>query len=89
MALYIVSVYDKAAEAFGRPAFVTAKGLALRSFIDEVNRKPSEGMPNAMNVYPQDYALYHLGMYDDVQGRFESLDVPERLLEASAVHTGS
>lgn len=85
MALVVCSVYDKAAEAFGRPFFVPAKGLALRSFIDEVNRKPSEGAPNSMNAYPQDYALYHLGDFDELQGRFTNLEVPERLLEGSTV----
>ncbi|ALS03706.1 VP5 [Gokushovirus WZ-2015a] len=86
MALVVVSIYDKAAEAFGRPAFVPAVGLALRSFIDECNRDAPD---NSMFKYPNDYALYRLGSFDEVTGRFDCLEVPERLFEASNAKSGS
>ena len=38
----IVSVKDTAAQAFGRPVFVPAVPVAVRSFRDEVNRKDSD-----------------------------------------------
>lgn len=67
--LNICSVFDKQAEAFGRPIFVPAKGLAIRSFIDEVNREDAQ---NSMYMHPDDYILYYLGDFDDGDGSFKT-----------------
>lgn len=65
MILNICSVFDKAAQAYGRPIFVPAVGSASRSFSDEVNRvDPS----NEMNRHPQDFSLFILGQFDDSTG---------------------
>lgn len=61
----IVSVKDTAAQAFGRPLFVPATAVAVRSFRDEINRKDSN---EDMARHPEDFELYELGSFDDSTG---------------------
>jgi len=78
MAVQVVcAVYDEASQSFSRPIFVPARGIALRSFIDEVNRDDPN---NSMFVHTKDYKLYCIGEFDDVTGRLTSLDLPEVLM---------
>ena len=70
----IVSVKDRAADAFGRPAFVPSIGLAIRSFSDEVNRDSAD---NQMFHHSDDFDLYELGSFDDSTGIITMLDVPK------------
>lgn len=62
----VCSVYDRAAQFYGRPFFVVAAGQATRSFRDEVNRSDSE-----MGKHPEDFDLWQLGVFDDNSGLFE------------------
>lgn len=80
--LIAVAVFDAAVGAFNRPFFVPAIGLAVRSFTDEVNRMEAG---NTMCAHPADFTLFRLGTYSELTGRFESLDLPERLCLASDV----
>jgi hypothetical protein len=73
----VVSVKDRAADAFGRPAFVPSVGVAIRSFTDEINRDHPE---NQMFSHPDDFDLYELAMYDDSTGIVEMLDTPKLLI---------
>lgn len=61
----VVGVWDSAAGVYGRPAFFTSTGVAIRSFSDEVKRK-EEG--NQMAQHPDDFSLHLLGTFDDVTG---------------------
>jgi len=63
----VVSVFDRASEAFGRPVFVPAKAAAIRSFTDEVNR---DDPANDLRRHPDDFDLYILGEFDDSKGIF-------------------
>ena len=72
----IVSVKDTAAQAFGRPIFVPAIPVAVRSFRDEVNRKDST---EDLARHPEDFELYELGSFDDATGIIE-LCSPVRLI---------
>lgn len=74
MMLFICSVRDSAAQAFGRPFFVSAIGQALRSFMDEVNRVDAN---NDLNKHPGDFELFHLGTFDDNTGVVSSLPQPQ------------
>jgi len=76
MMYFIVSVRDRAANAFGRPIFCLSLGQAIRSFSDEVNRA---GEGNDMFRHPDDFDLYHLGMFEDMNGAMESLSEPKML----------
>lgn len=70
MIYQIVSVHDRAADAFGRPIFALAIGQAIRSFQDEINRIAPD---NEMNRHPEDFDLFHIGNFDDQSGDFENL----------------
>lgn len=71
MLYVVVSVKDRAVEAFGRPAFFQAVGQAIRSFQDEVNRQADD---NVMYKHPDDHDLYQLGTFDDSNGRFDLIE---------------
>lgn len=75
MKLHVVSIYDIAAAMYSRPAFVTSRAAAVRSFGDEV-RRSAEG--NELNKHPQDFELRYLGQFDDESGRFDCVE-PERI----------
>ncbi|UOF82702.1 DNA binding protein vP5 [Microviridae sp.] len=75
----IVSVKDTAAQAFGRPVFVPAVPVAVRSFRDEVNRKDSD---QDLSKYPDDFELYELGSFDDSTGIIQLLDAPRMVARA-------
>lgn len=74
----ICAVFDSAAQTFGQPIFVIAKGQATRSFSDEVNRKGAED--NALASHPEDFSLHLLGEFDDESGELRSLPTPELLV---------
>ncbi|WNK12796.1 MAG: nonstructural protein [Microvirus sp.] len=71
----IVSVRDGASGAFGRPFFVHARGQAIRSFTDEINRSAAD---NEMNRHPEDFDLFFIGTFDDSNGGMTN--APELLL---------
>lgn len=77
MKYVVVSIKDRAADAFGRPAFVPSVGVAIRSFSDEVNRNDSE---NQMYAHPDDFDLFELASYDDSTGIVEMLEQPKLLI---------
>lgn len=70
MKIEIVAMYDSASQMFGRPFFVQAVGMAIRSFGDEVKREDAQ---NDLFKHPEDFTLYHLATFDDSMGSF---DVP-------------
>ena len=76
MRLFIVAVYDAAAEAYGRPVFVNSMGQAERSFLDELRR---DDPVNEMFRHPSDFSLFDLGTWDDQDGFF-TCDHSPRLL---------
>lgn len=80
----IVSVFDTAAAAFGRPMFCQSIGQASRSFSDEVNRFESQGQ-NAMNAHPEDFMMYELGTFDDEDASFSLLDSPRLVTRGADV----
>jgi len=80
MVLHIVAVYDGALGAFARPIFVPSLGIAMRSFVDEVNRADSE-----IARHVDDYALHEIGEFDDVTGLMAQHDCPRLLAKAVTV----
>jgi len=71
----VVSIYDVAAQLYSRPAFVTSRAAAIRSFGDEIRRVDPN---NELNKHPKDFELRALGLFDDESGLFDS-QVPERI----------
>lgn len=85
MKLLACSVFDNAVGSFGRPFFVQTKGVAMRSFMDEVNRPADPGGQNMVASHPDDFALYAVGTFDEDSGAFVSYSVPERICTALEV----
>jgi hypothetical protein len=69
MILQIFVVKDRATDQFGNPMFLVAKGQAIRSFSDEVNRSAPD---NQIFQHPDDFDLFELGSYDSNTGVFET-----------------
>jgi hypothetical protein len=65
----VVAVRDRASDTFGQPFYVVARGQAIRSFSDEINRVAQD---NPLNAHPDDFDLYELGTYEDSTGMFET-----------------
>lgn len=76
---YIYAVRDNAVEAFGTPFFLSGKGEALRSFSDEANSKNEN---SAIAKHPEDYDLYELGVYDEIDGSIAPHAKPEKIVRA-------
>lgn len=68
MVRLIFSVRDSASELFGQPFYVPSRGVAMRSFADEVNR---QAVDNALNQHPEDFILFELGSFDESTGVLE------------------
>ncbi len=67
----IVAIRDRQADAFMRPWFVPTANMAIRSFMDEVNRDSAD---NQLFNHADDFDLYEIGVFDDSTGRIESYD---------------
>lgn len=74
MIYQVMSVYDRAAMAFGRPVFSMSVGQAVRSFQDECNRNDPQ---NEMFRHAKDFDLYHLGIFEDGSAEFELFGEPK------------
>ena len=84
MKMIVVSIKDRAADAFGRPFYVPSVGVALRSFQDEVNRVSDD---NQMYHHSDDFDLFELGSFDDNTGVFELFESPKLLTLGKQVRT--
>lgn len=77
MKMIVCTIKDRAADAFGRPFYVPAVGVAIRSFQDEVNRASDDSQ---IYQHPDDFDLFELGEFDDNSGTFVLHDVPKLLM---------
>lgn len=75
MILEIFSVYDVKARAFGRPFFDQRQELAIRNITQAVRTKD-----NPLCHFPEDFALYHLGSFDDEHAAFTLLPQPKMII---------
>lgn len=73
--MLVVTIFDRAAGAYGQPFYSTTPSHAIRSFADAVQRRDPD---NVMNRHPDDFELYVLGKYDDQTGLFET-HAPEQI----------
>ena len=64
----VFSIYDKKAGFFGPLMDYMKKGEVLRMFSDMVNEK---ARPSMVAKHPEDYELYQLGSYENVEGKVE------------------
>ena len=57
------TVHDAKAEAYLQPFFQQARGAAIRSFTDAVNRPD-----HSFSQHPEDYTLFECGEFNDQTG---------------------
>lgn len=62
------TLFDAQLQAYAQPFFSQTNGSALRAFADHVN-EPGTGP----NKHPEDYSLWHIGTFDDQEGRITPL----------------
>ena len=77
MKLIVCSVLDVKAAVYSRPMFYLNSNVAVRSFGDAVSDK-STGIAS----HPEDFHLYKVGEFDDVEGVFVNFKRPEYLAKA-------
>lgn len=77
MELKAFSIRDSKGEIFHTPFFKKSHGEAERDFAQLVRDSKS-----TLSQFPEDFDLYFLGVYDDVEGKFKSLDTPQHLVKA-------
>jgi hypothetical protein len=80
--LLAFSVYDRKSASYARPFFFPTSGMALRSFIDEVNR-PDEN--SLLYNHPADFSLHEIGQFDENTGRIAPHEDPVQLAIGEAV----
>lgn len=73
----IYSIRDSKAEVFNPPFFKKTHGEAERDFTTLCNDDKS-----TVFKYPDDFDLYHMGIYDDVSGKILPLDTPQHIVKA-------
>jgi len=74
--LVVCSIRDAKAD-FHQPFFVKTKGEALRGLMDILSDPNSN-----IHKYPEDFALFYLGTFDELTGSFALLPQPEHLHNA-------
>lgn len=67
----VFSIYDVKAEVYNPPFCMKTLGLAKRTFQDMATDSKSQ-----ISKYPDDYALFEIGTYDDSIGLMEPSKVP-------------
>lgn len=72
----LVSVRDITADLFFAPQCVVNEGMAIRAFMEEINRADEK---NPFYKYPGEYELFLLGSFDEQSASFELLERPKSL----------
>jgi len=70
MTLNLYSIFDTVAQVFNKPFSDINNATAIRAFSSSIINEP----------HKDDYALYHLGSYDDSNGKLITNDNPIRIL---------
>ena len=74
METQVYTVFDSKAERFLRPFFAENTAVALRSFQELIRTHDHQ-----FNKFPEDYALFHIGSYDEKTGELTPLPAPVNL----------
>ena len=79
MIVQVFSVFDSKAGSFAQPFFSHTLVTGKRAFADAC-ADPS----TMLSRHPSDFALFHLGSFDDQSGFFDALVAPDNLGLAAA-----
>lgn len=78
--LKLFAIRDIKTEVFDRPFPQKTHGEAERTFQQIVNDPQTY-----VSKHPDDFELYFLGTYDDHTGRIDSLEIPQRVTQATSL----
>lgn len=81
MILKVFAVLDVKVAAYLQPFFMRTAGEAVRAFTGAVNSPETQFGKN-----PEDYSLFELGEFNDMNGLLTALDHPKQVIKASDVH---
>lgn len=70
----ILSVHDEVSQCFANPFFSTNVGTGIRDFMNACRDENTQ-----LGRNPQDFNLYHLGDFDDVEAKWEIFSAPVRV----------
>lgn len=73
----LFTIYDSAAKAFNDPFPLRHVNEAKRGFLGEINNPDS-----LIGKYPEDYALYECGEFNNNSGEFVTPDYPIKVCSA-------
>ena len=76
----VYSVRDSKGEVFLQPFLQKTHGEAERNF-----KTAAMDDKSSINKYPEDFDLYFLGEFDDVEGKIIPLDSPQHLIKAANI----
>ena len=82
MQYFVYTIYDKKVNSYSPPFFVVHPQQAIRSLTQTVNDSESQ-----IKQFPEDFALYSLGTYDDATGLFTQNTTPQFICEANSLIT--
>jgi hypothetical protein len=80
MQIALYCVFDTKLGEFNTPMAFQSRGVAIRSFMDEV--KSGDSM---LHKHPEDFSLYYVGTFDSGEGKFEFPDLPEWLISGQGL----
>lgn len=81
----VVSVFDASAGLYGQPFFTPTTQVAMRQFINEVQRASPD---NQLYTNPVDFDLYQVAHFDDQTGCFSVPELPIKLMRGIDVANG-
>lgn len=77
------TIYDSKAEAYLQPFFSINIETAKREFTKHINGD------TPFNEFPEDYALFYLGDFDQEEGKFTLQITPQHVSNAVKLKAGS
>jgi len=78
MKLKVFSIYDCKAEAYLQPFFMANKGTAIRAITELVTKSDHN-----FCKYAEDYTLFELGEYDDLNGQMLPHKTPISIIKTN------
>lgn len=78
MKYFVVAIRDSAVKAYMQPGYAPSEEAAIRSFKNLFTQEGS----NPLKTNPEDYALFHLGYFDDNTGDIATIP-PNQLARGS------
>lgn len=78
MKVNVYAVYDEVAKIFRYDFMRVRDGEAIRYFGDSCMQEKTEFFS-----HPADFSLFRLAVYDNETGRYENLEIPERISRAT------